>query len=188
MAKTITVDNVMGWNPCVPRESFAGLVTAKPRWTAREIADLPADPDSKLWVILRRELWTDAQLRWLACDFAETTLGAWYQVHGPPIALQGALRTMRDYCAGKAYQRDVHDAHCDVWQLARKTRDDPDYAKAAIRAVAWATDFRLPHAAIKAAWFAASCYARHRWHADPADMWRDAREQQLDLVRRTGGN
>jgi hypothetical protein len=71
--RIITVDEIMGWDPCGfwPRERVATLIGDGK--TLFQIADLPGPPDTedKFWVLVRESILPKPRLHMLACDWAE---------------------------------------------------------------------------------------------------------------------
>jgi hypothetical protein len=76
----ITVDDVLSWHPCEDYRTRKKLLTitgGRESLTPEEVLDLDIPWEDRLWVLLREPIFTEIELRLLACDFAEHVLPIW---------------------------------------------------------------------------------------------------------------
>jgi hypothetical protein len=76
----ITVDDVLSWYPCEgyrARKKLLTITGGRESLTPFELLDLNIPWEDRLWVLLREPIFTQIELRLLACDFAEHVLPIW---------------------------------------------------------------------------------------------------------------
>ena len=175
MLKTVTVDDVMGWEPCWDRDEVEDAAGGREALTPLEIADLKIQAHERLWVLLRPEIIERKRLHELACVFAECVL---LRERGmgqePDTRSWAAIETKRRWLRGEATDEQLAAAQAAASDAAEAT----DEQLAAALAAAWAAarDARdAAEAAARAAWAAA-------WAASDA-AWDAEIEWQLEQVR-----
>lgn len=121
----VTVDDILSWERCEkwPDDRVRYLADGRESISAMESLDLPISADNRLWLVLRKELIPERELRELACRFAGSVLDIFERQRpgdsGPSFAAAA-------FDAARAAALDVAcDAACDA-------------ACAATRAAAWA--------------------------------------------------
>ena len=108
--KTITVDDIMSWDPCdlydlAVIEEFIGFGK-----TPLEILDLDIPGEDRLWVVLREEIIPARELHLLACDFAEVALMRDREAGlEPHEASWEAIRIKRLWVDGLATDQDARN-------------------------------------------------------------------------------
>ena len=104
--KSVTIDQVMSWNPCNPpytREYVTKLFGRRKTLTALQILDLKIPVGDRLWAVLRPELIDDRTLRLFACDCAERALKRDRKIgREPDKRLWDAIKVARKFAYGKA--------------------------------------------------------------------------------------
>ena len=175
--KTITIDQVMSWEPCYDREKVLRLSRGKTELTVGEIIDLRFVPaKDKLWLLLREEIIPARTLHEFALWCAETALT---KANVTDERSWNALNVKRLWLDGKATTEELDAA----WNAARDatyeatTVSARDAASAAAMDAAW-------HTAMDAAWAAAMDAA---WYAARAAVsaaaWEAARNAQLAKLK-----
>src|SRR5574343_428586 len=153
--KTVTIDQVMRWRPCLdyPQKRINSLFSGRESLSWEDVVALDIPTEDKLWALLREDFIPDRELHLLACDFAEKVL---HLTDDPRCA--EAIRVKRLWVDGKATNSALDAA------LAAAL----DAARAAARAAAWDA---ARDAARDAAWAAARAAA-----------WDAARAAQLAMT------
>jgi MoxR-like ATPase len=179
MVRTVTVDEVMDWGPCdsYPRERveelWAGL-----NLTALEILDLKVPGEDRLWAVLRNEFFTDAELRELACDYAESVIGYYEREFPGDDRPRNAIRVARRFARGDA-TRDELSAALSAADAARSAaRSAADAAWSAADAARSAA-----RSAADAAWSAANAAWSATLSAAGRAAWNEQMEKQIELAR-----
>lgn len=121
--RSVTIDQVMEWGPCeaYSRERLVELAAGRDRLTAADIADLHIPVEDRLWAVLHEELIPNAQLRLLACQFAETALiAARDRGRNPDPRSWAAIEVGRRHALGVATNEELAAA----WAAARAAARD----------------------------------------------------------------
>jgi hypothetical protein len=172
MMKSVTVDQVMEWNPCddYTAERVTELFAGREALTAQDIAALDISHADRLWALLHNEFLTDQQIHLLACDFAEAVV----HLCGDDPRPITAIEAKRAWLRGEIDNDQLSAARDAAWYAgADATRAAArDAARDAACAAAWAAAWA---AACAAAWAAARDAA---WAAARAA----ARDAQIDHV------
>ena len=127
--KTVTVDDVIGWNPCYLREPDKGepylrkLYSARERWTALQIInEMPPQGvpvQDVLWTVLRPELVSEPTLHELACRYAEALLESERTVGREPDARSwAAVEAKRAWMRGEIDDDELAAARAAAWAAA----------------------------------------------------------------------
>ena len=152
---TVTIDDVMAWNPCEQynRTRITRLFRGREQLGVLDILALRIPADDRFWAVLHEELIPAPVLHEFGCQFAERALDRVERDGGvvDPCS-RAAIETKRRWLRGEASDEELYTA----WDGARNAAREPAWN------AAWS-------AAWSAAWFAA----------------RDAeRRAQLAIVRR----
>ena len=161
--RTVTVDDVMSWEPCMlyTTERVTSLLAGRARVTALDICAMDIPAEDILWAVLREDMIEDRVLHLFACWCAERALIAEREAgHEPDPASWAAVEVKRRWVDGAA------------------SDDELEFARAAVRAAArvaawetvWATSWNAARAATRAA----------AWDAARAAAWSIARAAALD--------
>ena len=166
--KTITVDQIMVFNPCscYPRERVAALWAGREALTAEEIAALEIPEADRVWALCK---WlgeiSQSSARLFACDCADRAL---LRVANPDPRSVAAVAVARRHAAGDATDEELEAARwaarVAAWEAARE--------------VAWAA-----WAAWEAAWEAARA-AAVEWALGGGEHAAERDWQLAELVRR----
>ena len=144
--KTVTINDVIGWDPCYLREADKGkaylrkLYSAHEHWTALQIIDeMPGQgvpPEDILWTVLRPEMIDEPALHELACRFAEAALEAERSAGREPDPRSwAAIAAKRAWLRGEIDDEDLAAAWAAAGDAAWAARDA---ARDAAWAAAWA--------------------------------------------------
>ncbi len=131
---SITVDQVMGWDPWYDREKIESLFAGRESLTAADILDLPISANDRLWAVLREDCLQAPILHEFACRCAEQALAAFGDADPRLVA---AISAKRAWLRG-----EVSDQELAAAQAA---------ASAAASAAAWAATRDAEWAAVSAA-------------------------------------
>jgi hypothetical protein len=161
--RTVTVDEVMAWGPCdgYPRERVEELWAGRRGLTALEILDLKAPGEDRLWAVLRNEFFTDAELRELACDYAESVIGYYERGFPGDDRPRNAIRVAGRFARGDATRDELSAARSAAWSAT-------DAARSAALSAAWSAADVARGAALSAAWSAADAAWSAAWSAADA--------------------
>jgi hypothetical protein len=190
MVRTVTVDEVMAWGPCdsYPRERVEELWAGRRGLTALEILDLKVPGKDRLWAVLRNEFFTDAELRELACDYAESVIGFYESKFPGDDRPRNAIRVARRFARGDATRDELSDAWSAAWSAADAALSAANDAWSAADAAwsaadaAWsAADSAL--SAADAVWSAAWSAANATLSAAGRAAWNEQMEKQIELAR-----
>ena len=166
---TVTIDDVMSWNPCdeYDRARVTRLFRGRGRLGALDILRLSIPAEDKLWAVLREELIHAPVLHEFACQFAERALDRVERDGGvaDPCS-RAAIETKRRWLRGEASDEELSAAR----NAAREA------AWSAAREAAWSAAWSARNAAREAAWQTAWNAAREARNAE--------RRAQLNIVRR----
>jgi hypothetical protein len=176
--RTVTVDEVMAWGPCdgYPRERVEELWAGR-NLTALEILDLKVPGKDRLWAVLRNEFFTDAELRELACDYAESVIGFYESKFPGDDRPRNAIRVARRFARGDATRDELSDALSDAWSAADAALSAANDAWSAADAAWSAADSAL--SAADAVWSAANAALSAAGRA----AWNEQMEKQIELAR-----
>ncbi len=202
--RTVTVNQVMAWEPCYDSDRVEALFAGRECLTALEIADLDIHAEYRVWALCHEELLTPCELRTLACRFVRgTPLGDGRTVWAllTDQRSRAAVEVAERYVLGEATDEDLaaaRSAAFAAWAAARaaarsaaetaarSAARDAWAARSAARSAAEAASRDAEAAAEAAArsaafaaWAAARAAAWDAWAAEDA-----AREWQLGEIRR----
>jgi hypothetical protein len=179
--KTVTIEQVMGWDPCeeYTREKVEELFSGRESLTARDIVDLYIPAKDKVWALLHNEFISDGQTHLYACDVAERALVAEREAGREPDERSwAAIEAKRAWLDGKITDEELAAAReaargaawAAAWEAARRAAWGAAWeaARGAARGAAWGAAWA---AAWGAAWGAA-------WEAARRAAW----EAQLELL------
>jgi len=169
MKKRISIDTIMGWNPCSdwPRERIAKLFGRRKYYSAMEILDAKQIPlGDRIWVVLHKEIISERDMRLFACACAERALKRERKAgHDPDPRCWNAVKVSRLFANGMATAKELATARdaarAAAWAAAW------DAARDAARDAAWAAAWDAARAAVRAAardaaWAAARA-AEQKW-------------------------
>ena len=166
----MTVDGIMNLGPCdeYTRERMEELRKTqcgrRKNITMKDILTSEVPPEDKLWLVLRNEFLTDAELQEIAIWCWEKIARPIWEKHYPDDkSPHNAIRAKKLWLKGKATDRELAAARAaacaagDAAGHAACAAGDAawDAAKAAARAAAWAAARAAGYAARDAAWDAA---------------------------------
>jgi hypothetical protein len=155
--RTVTVEDVLAWEPCddYTHERLLELAAGRERMSVLEILDLDIPPDDRLWVVLRPELIDDEDLHELACRFAEAVLPIWEAKYPEDRRPHAAIAAKRAWLRGEITGAELEAARDAAREAALVA------ARAKARAVAReAAREALRSAAQSEAWEASPAAAR----------------------------
>jgi len=144
LKRSVTIDEVMSFCPCLGHGEVAVLFNGKKRMTLAELKLVPVDAlsyQSRAWLLLREEFLPVKTLHLLACSFAERAL----------------RRERKD---GREPDKRSWDAICVKrrWIAGKATDDELAAAESAAESAAWSeAESEAESAAESAAWSAAWC-------------------------------
>jgi len=107
--KSVTVDEVMAWQPC-PHYSGARvkqLFAGRERLTAEDIAALKIPAPDRFWALLHHEFLTDEQMHLLACNIAEDVLPIFEQEYPNDDRPRRAIEAKRAWLRGEISDDDL---------------------------------------------------------------------------------
>jgi hypothetical protein len=162
----------MKWNPCKTEEEVLQITGGRRQMSPLEVLDCDATHCDKLWVLLRNPIFTDRELRLMACDFADEVLSIYENAYPDDRRARDCIETAKKFANGECSAEEVDAARDAAWDAAWGAAWDA-------RDAAWA-------AAGAAAWDAARAA---RGASDAARAARDAArgaagKQQLAIVRK----
>ena len=185
---TVTVDDVMSWEPCkeYSRERVTALFAGRETITAFDVLDMDIPAEDRLWAVLR--MVPDPILHEFACRIAEAVLMRERRAGREPDPRSwAAIDAKRKWLRGEIGDKELHaareaawcaamnDARCAAWQAAWYAAWCAAMNDA--RNAAW-------YAAWHAAWYAARNAARNAaWSA----ALNATREGQFAMLRRMLG-
>jgi len=176
--KKITLDQIRSFNPCYDPakylpENWEGTVL-----DVLNIIDCPAE--DRLWVVLRKEFFTDKQLRLFAVWCARQALA----IPGNESEVcSNTCDVAERYANGEATHEELAAARVAAWAAAR------DASRVAARVAAWAAArVAAWAAAMDAAWAAARDASRvaarvAAWAAARAAAWDAAMDAQIEHLK-----
>jgi hypothetical protein len=151
---SVTIDQVLAWEPCYAHEEIVALFAGREQMTALEILDLDIPTRDRIWAVLHPELIDVIDLHGLACDFAERSmLSERKACREPDPRLWAAIDAKRRWLAGEATDAELAAAR----EAAREA------ARVAARVAARAAEEAAARAAWAAAWEAAAGEAERTW-------------------------
>ena len=103
--KGYTIDEVLSWDVCYPRERLEALYAGRETLTARDCLNLDIPDEDKLYTLLRPEVLPEKELHLLACDFAERVV----HLTRDPCSAE-AIRVKRFWLDGKATDEELDAA------------------------------------------------------------------------------
>jgi hypothetical protein len=181
--KTVTIEQVMGWDPCeeYTREKVEELFAGREVLTARDIVDLDISNEDKMWALLHNEFLSDRQMHLFACEVAEKALVTEREAGREPDPRSwAAIEAKRAWVYGKITNGELAAAREAAWAAARAAwAVAREAAREVARAAAWAA---AREAARTAAWAAAREAVREAREAAWAAEWAAAWEAQLKLL------
>ena len=156
--KTVTIDQVMRWRPCLdyPQKRINSLFSGRESLSWEDVVALDIPTEDKLWALLREDFIPARELHLLACDFAEKVL---HLTDDPRCA--EAIRVKRLWVDGKATYEELAAAlaaaRAAAWDAARDAARAAarDAARDAALAAARAAALAAARAAARAAAWAA---------------------------------
>jgi hypothetical protein len=163
----ITKKVLKSWNCCYDSEQLDSVFGDRGALTPLDILELEIPIEDKLWTLLHEGIFTEIELRELACRFAEEVLPIFEAAYPEDKRPRQAIHAARH---GTAEERAAANA------AARDAASDA--ANAAANAAAWSA---ADAAARSAAWSATNA----AWSATNATRdaaWSAAREKQLEIV------
>jgi len=166
--KTVTLKDVMNWNPCYIEERIKELFAGRETLSAIEILDLDIPAEDRVWALLHNEFFSERELQELACDFAESTLHIYEEKYPNDDRPRVVIETARRYIRGRATKEEL-----DTVRYAAQTI--PDIAKSIIMT---ATRIAVKTEAETIAWTAANL-AVIRVATKNAE-----REKQLNIIQK----
>ena len=171
LKRSVTIDDVMSFCPCLRHGEVAVLFNGKKRMTLAELKLVPVDAlsyQSRAWLLLREEFLPVKTLHLLACSFAERALRRERKDGREPDKRSwDAICVKRRWVAGKATDEELAAAGAAAWAAARAAAGAA--ARDADSAAAWAAAWA---AAGAAAWDAAGAAARAAaWGAAWGAAW-----------------
>jgi len=183
---TVTVDDVMSWEPCkeYSRERVTALFAGRETITAFDVLDMDIPAEDRLWAVLREEMVPAPVLHEFACRIAEAALSQESMAGREPDPRSwAAIDAKRKWLRGEIGDKELHAA----WEAAR------DVVREAVQEVAWTTARDIAwNAAWKNAWDAARGTAfsvawNSAWNAARnaswSAAWDAAREEQCAMLR-----
>lgn len=192
---TVTVDDVMSWEPCkeYSRERVTALFAGRETITAFDVLDMDIPAEDRLWAVLR--MVPDPILHEFACRIAEAVLMRerragrepdlrnWAAIGAKRKWLRGEIDGKELYAAREAAQDAAREAAQDAaWAAWYAAMNDARYA--AWHAAQYAAWYAARNAERNAAWNAAWYAARNAaWNA----AWNATREGQCAMLRRMLG-
>jgi hypothetical protein len=182
----------MKWNPCKTEEEVLQITGGRRQMSPLEVLDCDAKSEDKLWVLLRNPIFTDRELRLMACDFADEVLPIYENAYPDDRRARDCIEMSKKFANGECSAEEVDAARAAAfaaWAAASDAASDA--ARAAAWAAAWAAARAASDAAsdaARAAWAAVRAAARDAaWAASDA-AWDAARaaagKQQLAIVRK----
>ena len=168
--KTVTIDEVLSWNPCeeYTKERLRKLAGRRKKMSGLQILALKIPVADRLWAILWHGFLSNKDLRLFACDCAEHVLGIFEKKYPEDKRPQECIETARRFAYGLATEKErdaARDAAGDAagdaaWDAARAAGDAWAAAGAAAGDAAWAAAWAAAGAAAgDAAWDAARAAA-----------------------------
>ena len=152
--KSVTVDDVMSWEPCEPhtRERVTSLFAGRARVTALDVCAMDIPVKDILWAVLREDMIEGRVLHLFACWCAEQALIAEREAgREPDPASWAAIETKRRWLDGTASDDELKVARANAWfAVGNDARATWATARGAAQAAAWATA-RAARAAAEAA-------------------------------------
>lgn len=134
--KTVTIDQVMAWEPCgcddehdgtnYTRQRVTELFASREMLIPTDIATLAIPAEDKIWALLHTEFLSEQQMHELACQFAETALPLYEQEYPDDQRPRQAIEAKRAWLRGEIGDHELAAA----WAAAG------DAVEAAVRAAA----------------------------------------------------
>ena len=136
---TVTIDDILSWAPCddYDRARVEELMGDRKRISALEILELDIPIDHRLWAVLRRPFFTEAELRLLACDFAEHVLPIFEAQYPGDKRPHQVIEVSRRFALGEATADDLACARAAAWTDVKAALQAA--AEATAEADAWTT-------------------------------------------------
>ena len=119
--KSVTVDDVMSWEPCEPhtRERVTSLFAGRARVTALDVCAMDIPTDHILWAVLREDMIEGRVLHLFACWCAEQALQAERDAgREPDPASWAVVEVKRRWVDGIASDDELAVARADAWATA----------------------------------------------------------------------
>ena len=161
---TVTVDEVMSWEPCkeYPRERVTALFADRETITALDVLEMDIPAEDRLWAVLREEMVPAPILHEFACRCAEAALMQERKAGREPDPRSwAAIEAKRKWMRGEIDDNELRAARDTAWDAAQDV------------AGAWDT-------AWVAAWFDAGDAA---WFAACVTTQEAARNEQCVMLR-----
>jgi hypothetical protein len=120
MTLSVTLDDVLSWEPCYSEDRLRELAAGRERITALEALDLPVPAKDRLWLVLREEFVPGPVLHEFACRCAESAL-ALVESRGAIIDPRSreAIRVKRAWLRGGATREELAAAGDAAGDAAR---------------------------------------------------------------------
>ena len=118
MSKSVTIEQVMDWEPCYSASRVKKLFGKRKSLTALQIMRLPIPNADKLWAVLRSDFLDGKTLRLLACDFAEHVLHLYEVVYPEDKRPMKCIDVARRYAEGEATKAELADAITEAYHVA----------------------------------------------------------------------
>jgi hypothetical protein len=149
---TVTMDQVLSWEPCYSREQIGTLFAGRERITALDVLSMDIPVEDHLWAVLREELISPRTLRLFAVWCARQALAL---IDNPDPRSIMACGVAERYTNGEATAEELAAARVAMVTMANAAQD-------AARAVEWDTwgvaesvALATQYAADSVAWIAA---------------------------------
>ena len=173
--RSVTVDDVMSWEPCDPytTERVKSLFAGRARVTALDVCAMDIPVKDVLWAVLREDMIEGRMLHLFACWCAEQTLQAEREAGREPDSTSwAAIEVKHRWVDGAASDDELAVARADAWKNVART-------------VAWSATLESAQAAAggaarDASWFAAWAAVLESARANVgASAWSAAQDRQL---------
>jgi hypothetical protein len=183
--KRITLHNLMKWNPCKGEEEILEITGGRRQMSPPEVLDCHVSAVEKMWVLLRNPIFTDRELRLIACDFADEVLPIYENANPNDNRTKACIEMARKFANGEFPDEERNAARNAARAAARQGGRTVWAAWAA-----WAAMDAASEDAEDAAWAAAGAARNAAADAGAAagfnwdSAWAAAVEQQLEIVRK----
>jgi len=121
--RTVTIDEVLSWDPCdiYSREALKKLAGRRKKMSGLQILALKIPVADRFWAILRHGFLSDKDLRLFACDCAEHVLHFFEKKFPVDKRPRECIATARRFALDKATVEEMdaaRDAARDAWDAA----------------------------------------------------------------------
>jgi hypothetical protein len=154
---SVTIDQVLAWDPCYSLEQIEDLFGGREQITALDVLAMDIPATDRIWAVLHPGLIDEMAMHGLACDFAGRALLSERKAGREPDQRSwDAIEVKRRWLAGEATDAELAAAMAAARAAARAAATDAELAAAMAAARAAA---RAAAAARDAAWEAARAAA-----------------------------